>query len=164
MAVPTAGRRPCPCVNGSALRVLCLQEYRQLVHKQYLEEVQAQIARNIIHGRRSSLIQSPQRRLMAQQARTTQEHLARAAGARISMLNTEKLFQQQPTFYKMATVFPEPDDFDRGKVNRVLYYKQRPQTSNLKAEALEAMVAPKKKRQLLNTGPQAPPRTPMNLS
>ena len=59
MAVPTSGKRPCPCVNGSALRVLCLHEYRQLVHKQYLEEVQAQIARNIIHGRRSSLIQSP---------------------------------------------------------------------------------------------------------
>lgn len=66
MAVPAPGRRPCPCVNGSALRVLCLQEHRALVHKQYLEEVQAQIARNIIHGRRSSLIQSPQRRLMAQ--------------------------------------------------------------------------------------------------
>lgn len=81
----------------------CLIEQRRMEHNHYINEVQSQLARNILAGRRASLVVSPVRKMVA----STKENLARATAGqgKVKALNTEKLFQQQPTFYNFSKVF-----------------------------------------------------------
>ena len=85
--------------------------------------MQIELAKNILSGRRASLIISPQRMMV----KSTQEQIKRAAQAasggnatnkiKISTLNAEKLYQQKPTFYSFNKVFGNKEENTENELN-----------------------------------------------
>lgn len=82
---------------------------------------------------------SPVRKMVA----STKENLAKATAntgqTKVKALNTEKLFQQQPTFYNFDKVFGQAElSHQRNQVNKVLH-QARTSNGSLKNRAPQAL-------------------------